>query len=471
VNVLKFGGTSVGDGERIGRVADLVARRAAETPLVVVSAMAGITDLLVNLSDSSKRKEREASERALDELANRHRAALEALKLPPEEDASCREAFDAEIARSRERALGVFLLEEISPRTLDALLAVGELLSSRLLWAALRARGVDAALVDPRELVATDATYGAALADEKQIAQRVMVRVVPEVVAGRTVVTGGFVGSAPDGSTTTLGRGGSDFSAALLGAALADAGQSVGLIEIWTDVDGILTADPRVVPAAHLVREVSYAEAAELAFFGAKVLHPAAIRPAVARGIPVAVRNSFRPESPGTVVRADAPGTGVRAVAMRKGVTALFVGNPRMLLAHGYAARVFSVFEKHAVPVDVIATSEVSISITVDHKAPIEALARDLREFAEVSVLTGLAVVSVVGRALRTTAGIAVRVFRALGDVNVVLISQGASDTNMTFVVDAKDAPEALRRLHGEFFGWTVEPTEVIRLDTGQAVR
>jgi aspartate kinase len=197
---------------------------------------------------------------------------------------------------------------------------------------------------------------------------------------------------------------------------------------------------------------VSSAEAAELAFFGAKVLHPATIRPAMARGIPVAVKNTFRPECPGTIVRQDAPGSGVRAVAMRKGVTALFVGSPRMLLAHGYAAKVFSVFEKHGVPVDVIATSEVSISITVDEEASLAGVVRDLSEFAEVSLLQHLAVVSVVGRALRSTAGVAGRIFGALGDVNVVLISQGASDTNLTFVVDANDAPEALRRLHKEFF-------------------
>lgn len=470
MNVLKFGGTSVGDGERIGRVAGLVAARKTETPLVVVSAMGGITDLLVSLSISSKGKERAKAESTLDEIAARHRMALDALSPSAAERGTCGEAIDAEIARCRERALGVFLLEEISLRTSDALLAAGEMMSSRLLLAALRSRGVDAVWIDPRELVATDATYGGAMPDEKEIALRVRARVVPEAAAGRTVVTGGFVGSAPDGSTTTLGRGGSDFSAALLGAALADAGRSVGAIEIWTDVDGILTADPRIVPAARLVREVNYAEAAELAFFGAKVLHPATIRPAVARGIPVAVKNTFRPECPGTVVRADAAGTGVRAVAMRTGVTALFVGSPRMLLAHGYAARVFSVFEKHAVPVDVIATSEVSISITVDRKAPIEALVRDLGEFAEVSVLTDLAVVSVVGKALRTTSGIAVRVFRALGNVNVVLISQGASDTNMTFVVTANDAPEALRRLHKEFFE-SIGTTAAMSVEAGEVAR
>lgn len=325
-------------------------------------------------------------------------------------------------------------------------------MSSRLVAAALRARGTDAVWIDPREILATDATHGAAVPDEKETARRVSARVVPELEAGRTVVTGGFVGAAPDGSTTTLGRGGSDYSAALFGAALYDAGRTVDRIEIWTDVDGILTADPRVVPAARLVPEVSAAEAAELAFFGAKVLHPAAIRPAVARGIPVAVRNTFRPEGAGTVVRRDAAGTGVRAIAMRAGVTAVFVGNPRMLLAYGYAARVFSVFERHRVSVDVIATSEVSISITVDEKAPLEGIVRDLSEFAEVSLLKHLAVVSVVGRNIRSTAGIAGRVFAALGDVNVVLISQGASDTNMTFVVAEADAPEALRRLHREFF-------------------
>ncbi len=420
--------------------------------MVVVSAMGGITDLLVSLKDSSNGKERAGAEAALDALAHRHRAALEGLDLPAAEAAAGAAALDDELRRAHVLSTGISLLEEISPRTSDALLSIGELISSRLVAAALRAAGADAVWIDPREILVTDAAHGAALPDEGATAARVAAKVLPELDRGRVVVTGGFVGATPDGVTTTLGRGGSDYSAALFGAALKDLGRDVGAIEVWTDVDGILTADPRVVPAARLVPEVSAAEAAELAFFGAKVLHPATIRPAVARGIPVAVRNSFRPDAPGTVVRAEAPGAGVRALAMRKGVAAVFVGNPRMLLAHGYAARVFSVFEKHAVPVDVIATSEVSISITVDERSPLDAVVKDLSAFAEVSVLPGLAVVSVAGKALRTTAGIAHRVFEAMGDVNVVLISQGASDTNMTFVVAADDAPEALRRLHKEFF-------------------
>jgi aspartate kinase len=445
-DVLKFGGTSVGSAERISDVARLVRKRRGDPCLVVVSAMAGVTDLLVGLKNSSKSRERAATESTLAELEGRHRAALDGLALPEGEVRSCAVAIDEEMRRCRELSLGISL------RTSDALLAIGELICSRLVAAALRAGGAEAVWIDPREVLATNASHGAAVADEKETAVRVAMHVAPHLAAGRTVVTGGFVGAAPDGSTTTLGRGGSDYSAALFGAALHDIGRTVSRIEIWTDVDGILTADPRVVPAARLVPEVSYPEAAELAFFGAKVLHPATIRPAVARGIPVAVKNSFRPECPGTVVRQDVPGNGVRAVAMRRGVTALFVGSPRMLLAHGYAAKVFSVFEKHGVPVDVIATSEVSISITVDEKASLEGVVRDLSEFAEVSLLPHLAVLSVVGQGLRSTAGVAFRVFGAVGDVNVVLISQGASDTNVTFVVDGNDAPEALRRLHREFF-------------------
>ncbi|MFI5181840.1 MAG: aspartate kinase [Thermoanaerobaculia bacterium] len=450
--VLKFGGTSVGDGIRIGRVADLVVGRRGEKPLIVVSAMGGITDLLEALKRASKAKDRTASEAALAELSARHHAALDALALSADAAKGCSDALKRELDRARELSLGISLLEEISPRTSDALLALGELIASRFVAAALRARGADAVWVDPRTILATDAAFGSAIPDEGEVAKRVASKVQPELEAGRIVVTGGFVGAAPDGSTTTLGRGGSDYSAALLGAALSDAGAPVGVIEIWTDVDGILTADPRIVPAARLVPEVGYAEAAELAFFGAKVLHPATIRPAVTRGIPVAVRNTFRPQVAGTVVKADAPGRGVCALAMRRGVAALFVGSPRMLLAHGYAARVFSVFEKHRVPVDVIATSEVSISITVDEKAPLDLLAESLSEFAEVSVLRNLAVLSVVGKGIRTTPGVAARVFAALRDVNVVLISQGASETNITFVVDATDAPEALRRLHRDFF-------------------
>jgi aspartate kinase len=450
--VMKFGGTSVGTGQRITGVAELVASRLGEEPFVVVSAMGRVTDALLDLSRAAREGDRAAAATALSTLGERHLAALDALALEPGAAAALREEIGRELGRLDGLATGVALLGELSARTTDSICAAGELLSAALTAAALGKTGVAVARVDPREWMATDATHGAATPDEAALAANVARRLLPERAAGRVVVTGGFVGAAPDGATTTLGRGGSDYSAALLGAALQDSGATVEAIEIWTDVDGILSADPRIVPGARIIPEVGYAEAAELAFFGAKVLHPATIRPAVTRGIPVRVKNSFRPLAPGTTVRAEVPGTGMRAVAMRTGVAALFVGSPRMLLAHGYAARVFSVFERHAVPVDVIATSEVSISITIDAKAPVEALVRDLSAFAEVSVLRDLAVVSVVGRKLRSTPRVAASVFAALGDINVVLISQGASETNLTFVVQASDAAEAVRRLHRELF-------------------
>jgi aspartate kinase len=310
----------------------------------------------------------------------------------------------------------------------------------------LEAQGAPAAWVDPRDLVPTDAGYGAAIPDEAGIGEATARLVRPHLEAGRIVVTGGYVGRGPSGETTTLGRGGSDYSAALFAAALG-----AEAIEIWTDVDGILTADPRVVPSARVVPAISYAEASELAFFGAKVLHPATVRPAVRKAIPVWIKNTLRPEAPGSVVRRDAEGTGVRALAARKRIAAVFISNPQMLLAHGYAARVFDVFEKHRVPVDVITTSEVSIATTVDEGAPFEALRADLESFADVEVRRGLAVLTVVGCKLRSTPSIAARIFQALGGVNVVMISQGASDTNVTFVVDEADVESALKRVHAEF--------------------
>ncbi len=457
MRVMKFGGTSVGDGERILGAARLVAERAGfdqgrGAPLAVVSAMGGVTDRLLAFSSASRAGDRAAAGEALHALGEKHRGAVDAMALPGSVAVELRGAIEKELVRLGELSTGVSLLGELSPRTSDAVAAAGEILSSLLFTAAVEKAGAAAVRIDPRGVMPTDARFGAAVPDEARLVERMRERVLPETSAGKVVVTGGFVGSAPDGSATTLGRGGSDYSAALFGAALADAGADVEAIEIWTDVDGILTADPRIVPGARLLAEVSADEAAELAFFGAKVLHPATIRPAVARGVPVVVRNTFRPEGTGTVVRRDVAGEGVRALATRKGVAALFVQSPRMLLAAGFAARVFSVFERRGVPVDVITTSEVSISTTVDAKAPIDELVLDLSEFCDVTVLRRLAVVSVVGSRIRSTPGVAARVFGALRGVNVVLISQGASDTNLTCVVSEDDSADALRLLHREFF-------------------
>ena len=295
----------------------------------------------------------------------------------------------------------------------------------------------------------TDETFGRArpLTDETTAAVETHVR--PLVAAGLVPVFGGFIGSTRAGATTTLGRGGSDWSAALVGGILG-----ADEIQIWTDVDGMMTVDPRVVAAAHTLPSVSFEEAAELAYFGAKVLHPETIRPAIERGIPVRILNSLRPSAAGTLIRQAAEGTPgePRAIAFKKGISVILIAQPRMLMAYGFVARVFEVFDRHRTPVDLIATSEVSISLTVDDAARLAAVEAELARLGDVKVLAGMAIVSVIGRGFVTHPGLAARIFHAIRDVNVVMISFGASDVNVSFVVAEGDAERAVRALHAELF-------------------
>ena len=274
----------------------------------------------------------------------------------------------------------------------------------------------------------------------------------PLVDAGRIPVTQGFIGATADGTPTTLGRGGSDFTAALLGAAL-----DVERVEIWTDVNGLMTADPRIVPSARTLRAASYEEAAELATFGAKVLHPATALPLVRAGIPIVVLNSTRPEDPGTVIEPSAElerlgDSPVRSISWKRGITVVNVRAPRMLGAYGFLRAMFEVFERHEVVVDVLASGEVSVSLTVEDRSRLDAVVRDLGELGEVWVESGRSS-RVVGIGMRSTPGLAARLFRAVQPANVEVISQGASAINMTFVVREEDGPDVVRRLHQEFFG------------------
>jgi aspartate kinase len=298
-------------------------------------------------------------------------------------------------------------------------------------------------------VIVTDETFGRArpMLDETTAAARAQVQ--PVLDAGEVPVMPGFIGATPQGVTTTLGRGGSDWSASLLGAVLG-----ADEIQIWTDVDGMMTADPRLIKAARTLPVVTFEEAAELAYFGARVLHPATIRPAVERGIPVRVLNSMRPGGPGTLIRQDAPAAPgePRAVAFKKGISVILIAQPRMLMAYGFVARVFEVFERHRTAVDLIATSEVSISLTVDDPERLSAVEEDLRPLGDVKVLRGMAIVSMVGRGFIQRPGLAGRIFQALREVNVVMISFGASDVNLSFVVNEADAERAVKLLHREFF-------------------
>ncbi|HEU4700102.1 MAG TPA: aspartate kinase [Gemmatimonadales bacterium] len=449
--VCKFGGTSVGDAAAIGRLVEIVRARhvRGEQPLVVVSALSGVTDALVALTRLTAAPEpARAVDDALAALLARHEAV--AAELPGGAGAmrAVRERIDALRA-----LLAPSLGTTVPPADRDAALGHGELWSSALVAAALEASGVPAGWVDVRPLLVTDDHFGQARPDQTELRTRARARFPALLEAGLVPVTQGFIGATPDGRPTILGRGGSDFSAALLGAAL-DAER----VEIWTDVSGLLTADPRIVPDARPLEVVSYEEAAELATFGAKVLHPATALPLAHRGIPIAILNSTCPGHPGSTIAQvsalrEAGASPVRSINWKRGVTIVNVRAPRMLGAHGFLRRLFEVTEKHEIVVDVLASSEVSVSLSVEGTSRVDVLKRDLAPLGEVQVAYDRAIISVVGIGLRETPGIAARIFAAVAPTNVEMTSQGASAINMTFVVRESEGADVVRRLHRAFFG------------------
>ncbi|HEU5401159.1 MAG TPA: lysine-sensitive aspartokinase 3, partial [Terriglobales bacterium] len=391
---MKFGGTSVEDAGAIRRVAQIVRGRQKKRPLVVVSAMAKVTDGLVRMGEAAERNELPA---ALDELARvreRHFEAARELVTGAEGD-SLLVTFDENFASLESLLKGVAALGELSNRTTDLILSYGEVLSSLLVAAAFRAEGLEAVHVDSREVMVTDATHKAALPAFVLTMERLKKVVAPRLSNGKIPVMGGFIGGTEEGEVTTLGRGGSDYSAAIFGALL-----EAEAIEIWTDVEGMLTTDPRLCPDAQRIKTISFDEAAELAYFGAKVLHPATLLPAVERDIPVYILNSRKPRSAGTCVRSKvAPSrTTFRAIAAKKGSTVINLRAPRMLMASGFLKAMFDILAKHRCPVDLVSTSEVSVSLVVDPSHDVAAMVPELRELGEVDVEAHKAIVCLVGK-------------------------------------------------------------------------
>jgi aspartate kinase len=313
--------------------------------------------------------------------------------------------------------------------------------------AAFCARGIDAELVDAREVVITDDQFTAAVPQAERIADQCRERILPLVRAGRVPVMGGFIGSTAAGVTTTLGRGGSDYSASLVGAAL-----QAEAIEIWTDVDGMLTADPRVVENARLIERIRFDEASELSAFGAKVLHPNTIAPAVRLGIPVYVYNSRRPASTGTMITFEAPRRPVSAIAGRAGTTLVTVGSPRMVFAHGMLHEVLRAFERHHTSVNVVATSEVSVTLTVDDPKHLDALVVDLRQVGDVSIARNRGILAVVGAGLSDSTASMARALDALDGLHLHMLSLSSTGINLTVVIDGEQVPAAMRKLHAAFF-------------------
>jgi len=441
--VLKFGGSSVADAACMRQVGDLVRAALPRSPLVVLSAMGKTTNGLFDAAKAAEAGDLAGAMERQKALMASHRHAAEGL-------------FDGLVPEALDRALtelfgelelllrGVAMLRELSPRSMDAIASLGERLSTRVFAAYMEATWVDA-----RTVLRTDAAFGEAVPQPQAIRTLAERHLAPALAPAHAVVTQGYIGATEDGLTTTLGRGGSDYSAALFGAALG-----AEEVQIWTDVEGVLTCDPRIVPEALPIPDLSFAEAAELAAFGAKVLHPATIQPAVEAGIPVTVRHTQKPEGRFTTISAGVQtGRPITALASRGPVTVLTVSSSRMLAQSGFLARLFEVFGRREVSVDLVATAEVSVSLTVEADVPLKPLLQDLAAFAKVEVTEGRAIIAAVGERLRCTPGIGAQLLTALGDINVEMISMGANEINLSIVVEQSRTAEALRRMHRVLVG------------------
>lgn len=446
--VSKFGGTSMGDAACMRRSAQVAARRGS--CLVVVSATSGTTNDLIALGQTAQTGRWDEAETLLAKMRTRHDQIAADLTIAGTERARLAELYEemASIAR------GIFLLRDCSAKAMDTLMSLGERMSSVLfvkaMGEALASDGLakDVRWLDAREVLRTDDQFGKARALIERTAELCQAK-IGDAKQGKIVyVTQGFIGGTEDGATTTLGRGGSDYSAALLAEGLG-----ADTLEIWTDVPGIATTDPRICKAARPLPEISFKEASELAVFGAKVLHPATLLPAIRRNIPVFVGSSFDAESRGTWVRREVKEAPlIRAMALRKKQVLVTLSTPEMLHAHGFLAKIFRVFDDHKVSIDAITTSEISVSLTLDDSALLnKKLVQELGQFADVQFEENLTLVSLIGNSINHTAGLAKRIFETIGDINVRMICLGASKHNFCFLVDQARADEAIQRLHATF--------------------
>lgn len=447
--IMKFGGTSVEDArafERLVKVVDTAYTLRRTRPVVVVSAMSGMTNTLLASVALATDGDLDGAMRLLEPQWERHLIVARTLAME-------RGAFEITLNTAKREIADLLraTAADTMPRPLlqDLIVSYGERLSAALLGAVLRKASLPAQHVDARRCVITNEEHGRAEPLTAETTLRTRSELEPLIAEEKIPVLGGFIGSTSDGTTTTLGRGGSDYTAALVGAALA-----AKEVQIWTDVTGVLTADPRVVSQARTIARLSYEEAAELAYFGAKVLHPKTIQPAMEHRIPVRICNAREPSAAGTVVCSDpesSPRT-VKAIAHKTGITLVQVNSARMLGAYGFLHAIFEVFNRHRTVIDIVTTSEVSVSLSLDDTTNLSAIVNELKQLGVVRVEQNQAIICVVGEGLRATSGIAGSIFNCLNDINVSLISHGASSVNVTFVVEEKNVPEAISRLHAKFF-------------------
>jgi aspartate kinase len=462
LQVMKFGGTSVGDASCIARVCEIIKEASRDyCVLVVVSAMSGVTNRLIEAATRAEAGERDNAALLIDRLRKQHDVALNALIHDPDTRQRLNVRIEELLKEATRLCDGTALIRELTPRTLDSVSSLGERLSAPLVAAALQECGVETEAIEATELIVTDGYHGAAEPAMDRTRERCEVRLRPLLQKGIVPVVTGFIGATPEGVLTTLGRGGSDYSATILGAAIA-----ADEIIIWTDVNGVLSADPRLVPEARTIPEISYREAAELAYFGAKVLHPKTLRAVITAEIPVWIRNTFEPKNPGTKITLQGSGftAGVKALTAIKDVSLIAVGGPGIVGLPDVVGRTFSTTA--AVRANVLLISQSSsqndicfIVASPDAKRTVEALrqqfAQDLahHKVEHITLDPNIAIVAVVGENMRGTVGVAGRTFSALGreEVNIIAIAQGSSESNISFVVASQHMSKALAAVHREF--------------------
>ena len=448
--VMKFGGTSVESAEAIERVAKIVNSRRKFAPAVVVSAMAKVTDQLVAMGQTAASGDCGTALESLSRLRQRHLDTAKEL-LGTKRAATLAPKLETRFAELEAFLRGLAAVRELTPRGSDFLLSFGELLSSMIVADAFILRGLNAAWVDSRDCLVTDASHTRAVPQMQATRERCRKQISPLMAKKRIPLLGGFIAATVDGVPTTLGRGGSDYSAAILGAAL-DAER----IEIWTDVEGMMTTDPRLCPDARTIKQISFNEAAELAYFGAKVLHPATLLPAIHQNIPVYVLNSRNLKSTGTEITAQAPRSKdtFRAITAKTGISIVNVVASRGVMVHGFLRSVFEALDRHSTSVDIVAISEVSMSFTMETKRLPKVLLAELEGIADVTCEDQQAIICLVGEDIHGKPGIAASVFNTVAGarVNIRMISQGASEINISFVVRESDVPQAVKHLHAHFF-------------------
>lgn len=448
--VIKFGGTSIQDADAMSNMIEIVKSKIPKKPIVVLSAAAGITDALIKCARlASEDREAEALEALEGQIVAKHYGMIQGLIHGLSEQDSTIRQFSTLFSELRNLLRGISITGDLSKRVLDFVMSYGERMSTTLAALAMKERNVHAQWIDSRQCILTNENFGKAEPDFEATAVKCCDILLPVLESNAIPVMQGFIGATAKGVTSTLGRGGSDYTAAIVGAVLhADD------IEIWTDVDGILTADPKIVPHARRLKVMSFQEASELAYFGAKVLHPSTLLPAVEKNIPVHIYNSRRPHVLGTLVKTNVAPTNicVKSVSYKKNITVLNISSTRMLGSYGFMKRIFDTFDAFKTSVDLVTTSEVSVSLSIDHTPDLDGLVKELSSFGIVSVEPEKAIVCIVGERIKDEKGLASRIFGRLKDINIHMISQGGSEINITFVIDEKDIPHAVRELHDEFF-------------------